>query len=86
MMGIAALHPSYERGLPILRRQLELRKLESRRDGAADQCPVAAALGGLPGVRRHDRLRHFAGREVGAEPDAALAAVIGDLQRQRAPA
>ena len=83
LMGIAALHPSYEARRPTLWRQLELRKLESGRNGAADQCPVAAALGCLPGVRRHDRLRHFAGREVGAELYAALAAVISDLQRQR---
>ena len=70
--------------LPILRRQFEFRKVESGRDGAADQRPVAGAFGRLPGMRRHDRLRRFAGSEVGAEPDAALPAVIGDLQRQRA--
>ncbi len=50
-------HPTKLRRLPVLRRQLKFRKLESRRDGAADQRPVAVALGGLPGMRRHDRLR-----------------------------
>ena len=69
---------------PALRRQFELRKIESRRDGASDQRPVAGAFGGLPCVRRHDRLRHFAGGEIGTEPDAALAVIVGNLQRQRA--
>ena len=46
---------------------------KSGRDGAADQRPVAGALGGLPGVRRHDRLRLLAGSEVGAEPDSCHA-------------
>ena len=65
------------------RRQFEFRKIETRRDRASDQRPVAGAFRGLPRLRRHDRLRHFAGGEIGTEPDAALAAVIGDLQRQR---
>ena len=59
-------------------------KSKPRRDGAADQRPVAGAFGGLPGLRRHDRLRYFAGGEIGTEPDAASAIAIGDLQHQRA--
>ena len=58
--------------LPILRSQLKFRKVESRRHGASDQCPVAVALGGLPGMRRHDRLRFFPGCEIGTELHAAL--------------
>ncbi len=50
---------------PSLRRQLKFSKLESRRDGASDQRPVAAALGSLPGLRRHDCLRYFARGEIG---------------------
>ena len=76
--------PPYESRGSHPRRQLEFRKIESRRDGASDQRPVAGAFGRLPGMRRHDRLRHFAGGEIGSEPEAALAAVIGDLQGQRA--
>src|SRR6185437_3399648 len=68
---------------PVLRRQFEFRKIEPGRDGAADQCPVAGALGRLPGVRRHDSLRHFAGGEIGAERNAASSGIVGDLERQR---
>src|SRR5262249_5964971 len=46
---------------PSLRRHLESRKLEARRDRAADQRPVAEAHGGLPGMGRHDRLRALPG-------------------------
>ena len=45
-----------------------LRKIESRRDGAADQRPVAGAFRRLPCMRRYDRLRHFAGGEIRPEP------------------
>ena len=82
-VGIAALHPSYEEGSQPFGASSNFENSNPGRYRAADQGPVAVALGGLPGVRRHDRLRHFAGREIGAELDAALAAVIGDLQRQR---
>ena len=71
--ALAGRHPS-------LRRQFEFRKIETGRDRASDQRPVAGALGRLPGLRRHDRLRRFAGREIGTKPDAALAGVIGNLQ------
>src|SRR4029079_8061819 len=68
---------------PTFRCELEFSKLEPGRDGAADQGPVAIALGGLPGVRRHDRLRLFAACEIRTELYAALAIVASDLQRQR---
>ena len=67
-----------------LRRQFEFCKIESRRDGAPHQRPVAGAFGGLPGMRRHDGLRHFAGGEIGTEPDGAPVIAVGDLQYQRA--
>src|SRR4051794_26916820 len=70
--------------LPILLGEFELRKIESGRHGAADQRPVAGALGGLPGVRRNDGLRLFAGSEIRAEPETPLPAVIGNPQCQRA--
>src|SRR4051794_23929030 len=76
--------PILRRRLPILRRHLEGRKIESGRDGAADQCPVTGALGGLPGVRRHDRLRLLAGGEVRAESETPLPVVVSNLQRQSA--
>ena len=70
--------------LPTLRRQLELRKLESRRDRAADQRPVAAAFRRLPGARRYERLRLFAARDITAERDRLLrAAVLRNPQGQR---
>jgi drug/metabolite transporter (DMT)-like permease len=50
---------------PSLRRQLKFCKLESRCNGAADQRPVAAALGSLPGLRRHHCLRYLARGEIG---------------------
>ena len=67
------------RGHPLFRRQFECRKIESRRDRAADQRPVAGAFGRLPRLRRHDGLRHFARGEIGAEPDAAPAVAVGDF-------
>src|SRR5262245_16215305 len=73
------------RRLPVLRCQLEFRKLESGRDGAADQRPVAGALGRLPCMRRHDCLRGFARGKIGAKRDAVLAVRIRDSQRQRTP-
>src|SRR4029078_11051355 len=54
------------------------------RHGAADQRPVAGALGGLPGVRRHDRLGLLAGRKVRPELETPLPVIVSDLQRQRA--
>src|SRR4029453_2838713 len=72
------------RRLPTLRRQFELRKFESGSNRAADQGPVAGALGGLPRARGHDRLRPFVASHVGAEPDRVPgAALMGDLQDQR---
>ena len=69
--------------LSAFRRKLEFRKLKSRRHRAADQGPVAIALGGLPGVRRNDGLRCFAGRDIRAERHAASCTTISNLQRQR---
>ncbi len=54
-------------GRPVLRRQLESRELETRRDGAADKRPVAERLRRLPGLSRHDRLRPLAGGKIAAE-------------------
>src|SRR5262245_8442390 len=47
-------------GIEIRRCQLEPRKLEPRRHGAADQRPIAETAGLLPGPCRHDRLRPLA--------------------------
>src|SRR5207302_1457562 len=77
-------YPTKSSRLPTLRRQFETRKFESRRDGAADQGPIAVALGSLPGMRRDDHLRLFAGCEIRAELHDASAFVVGNSQRQRA--
>src|SRR6202023_898354 len=78
--------PPFElvRWRPSLRRPLKFGKLESRCDGASDQRPVAAALGGLPRLCRHDGLRRLARGEIGAEPECARAIAVGDLQLEHA--
>src|ERR1700681_878353 len=68
---------------PSPRRPLKFSKLESRCNGAFDQRPVAAALGGLPRLRRHDGLRHLARGEIGPESELARAIAVGDLQLER---
>src|ERR1700680_8358 len=63
--------------------KLEFCKIESRRDRASHQRPVAGAFGSLPRFYGDNGLRHFARGEIGTEPDAALTAVVGNLQAQR---
>src|ERR1700758_5565832 len=74
-------------GPPALRRQLEAREIESRRDGAADQRPRAEAFGGLPGAGRRDCLRALASRKIGSERNALRRSAglfaRGDLEHQR---
>src|SRR5258708_19191008 len=86
---VRGTHPISESNISLLREpirfgQFEFCKIESGRNGASDQRPVAAALGRLPRLSGHDRLRLFAGAEMGTEPDRTPAAVIGDVQGQRA--
>src|SRR4030081_2276763 len=69
--------------LPPRRRQLEFSKLDSGSNRAANQGPVAVALGRLPRMRRDNSLRRFTGGEIGAKLHAALSIVVSDLQRQR---
>ena len=78
--GLALRAPRNDRlgRLPSLRREFECRKIKPGCDGAADQRPVAGALGGLPGMRRHDRLRLLAGGEIRAKPEAPLPVIISD--------
>src|ERR1700754_430098 len=68
---------------PAFRRKLELRKIETRCDGASNQRPVAVAFGGLPNACGYDGLWHFAGGKIRAESNAMMAAVIRNQQRQR---
>src|SRR4051794_1914894 len=71
------------RRLPIFRRQFKSRKIETGRDGASGQRPVAVTFGGLPCLCGHSGLRHFAGGKMGSEYNDALAFAIGNLKRQR---
>ena len=52
---------------PAARRQFETRKIEARRDRAADERPGAEAFRSLPGAGRHDRLRALASRQIGTK-------------------
>src|SRR5262245_43297491 len=61
---------------PAFGRELKARELESGRDRAADQRPIAEGFRRLPGMRRHHRLRAFAGGEVASENDALGGAVV----------
>src|SRR6266404_6671628 len=75
--------PILRRWLPPLRRQFEFSKLESGSNRAANQGPVAVALGRLPRMRKDNRLRRFTGGETEAKLHAALSIVVSDLQRKR---
>src|SRR5260370_12546052 len=69
---------------PTAWRQLDPLELKTRRDGAADQRPVAETLRRLPGVSRHNRLRALPGSKIAAERhtrDAAFA--LRDFERKR---
>ncbi len=78
--GVSRDHPS---GAHRRRANSKRCKIESGRDGAADQRPVASAFGGLPRMSRNDRLRLLVRRQVGAKSDHALTIVVSDPQRQR---
>src|SRR5262245_36105082 len=68
---------------PVLRGKLETGEFETRRNRAANQCPVAEAFGRLPGASRNNRLWSFAGREIGPERDALDRPSLRDLKRKR---
>src|ERR1700730_19277933 len=63
--------------------KLEFCKIESCRDRAPHQGPIAGAFGSLPRFYGDNGLRHFARGEIGTEPDAGLTGVVGNLQTQR---
>src|SRR5262249_53739031 len=66
--------------------ELETGELESGRDRAADQRPVAEGFCRLPGMRRHHCLRTLAGGEVASENEAFDRAVAAccELELERA--
>jgi hypothetical protein len=70
---------------PILGSKLKAGELETRRDRAAAERPLAKACGGLPGAGANDRLRPFACREIRPERDALdwRPFLLGDLEQQR---
>jgi len=69
---------------PPLWRQFEAGKVEARRDGAAEERPVAERLRRLPGTSRHRRLGSFAAGEVAAERQSLDASRrVGDFKQKR---
>ena len=72
------------RWLPPRRRKLEAREAETRRNGAADQRPLAERLRRLPRAGRYHALRPFALRKVRTETDRLYrCAIRGDPQQKR---
>ena len=69
--------------LPTLRRQLELREIETWRDCAADQAPCAEALRALPAARMHKGLRTLPVQPIGAETKVLAPAVLMQPEQQR---